>query len=311
MTIFLLACLWTSEKRFGDTGSDDGRIIYHSVLNQPEDLLAMPGRIFVTSRDQKVRVFDVARRDAPILENTIELETEPKGIFNYGDRLFVATTLGLEVRDLNTLAITHKWDTTDPIIDAAWRPGGTSAVLALRTSPPTIIEIEFGNGTLIPTKEWPIELSPTIQRIACSPDGVAFTTEDGALHHIDLNSGALVTEPSISPTDIFDVHVTDSQFILHATGDNGLKSYDSQLDLRSNWPPLGEARAVHSLDTTVYMASSEQLSILSMDQAGVLTEIMVISLNRTEKPTNVVVDRGFAYLIDSERGFFSIVDVLR
>ena len=311
MFFLVMGCLWTTEKRFGDTGTNDTRVIYHSILNQPEDLLAMPGRIFVTSRDNRVRVFDVAQRDAPILEDTLELDTEPKGIFNYGDRLFVATTLSLQVRDLNTLQITHEWSTTVPIIDAAWRPGGTSAIVALRTSPPTIQEIEFGNGELVPNEEWTVDIEAAIERIANHSEGVAFTTEDGAIHHLDLDSGELLTEDSIGSTDIFDVHVTDTPYVLHATGDNGLRAYDTQLGLRSTWPPLGEARAVHSLDSTVYVASTETLNILSIDQTGAMAEVMEIALNRTEKPTHVVVDRGFAYLIDSERGFFSIVDVLR
>ena len=311
MVLFFLGCLWTSEKRFGDTGTPESRVLYHSVLNQPRDLLAMPGRLFVTSGDNRLRVFDVSQRDAPILSDSIELESEPKAIFNYGDKLFLASILSLELRNLNTLAAVQEWTAIAPIIDATWRPGGTSLLVALNTTPPTIQEIEFGEGELVLGSNWPIDLSERIEQLSAYSDGLGLVTDDGALHLLDFNTGALSTVDSIGSTDVFDVYVTEEPYILHATGNNGLKVYDAQLGLRSTWPPLGEARAVHSLDSSVYVAASETLSILDMDQTGVLEETLAIELNPTEKPTRIVVDRGFAYLIDSERGFFSIVDVLR
>lgn len=312
MLFIFQACLWTTEKTFGDTANSvESQVVYHTILEQPEDILAMVGRVFIASADQKVRVYDISQRDAPILEETVELGGDPKALLNLGDLLIFITDNSIQLRTLNTLNTVQEWEATNPIIDAVWRPSSNSILAIIEDTPLTLQEFEIASNTVTPLSSWPLNIDETVVQMSAYTDGVAVTDILGNVFHVSLSTGEITsTAPVNQPLTQF-IHATEHPYLLHATGNNGMRIYDTQLIERNVWPPLGEILATTSLEQTIYTSSTGEFIVLEMDETAQVNELWRIALKAEEKPSMLYVDRGFAYSIDRDNGHFSIVDTMR
>lgn len=306
-----MGCLWTTEKRFGDTAQDDSQVVYHTILDQPKKILAMVGRVFIASADKKVRVYDISQRDAPILENTVDLDGEPIALLNYGEELVFVSDLSIQLRRLGTLGVVEQWDAPAPIIDAVWRPGGNNMLALLDTEPLSLQEFDISNNTLSAGLNWTLDIDETIIQIAAYSDGLTLSDQSGNIYHLTLEDNTLISTAPVAVPNTQSLHVTKHPYIIHATGNNGLRIYDTQLIERSVWPPLGETLATTSLDNTVYTTATGEFIVLDLDETGQVSELWRIPLEAEEKSSVLYVDRGFAYSIDTERGHFSIIDTIR
>lgn len=308
----LLACLWTTEKTFGDTSNSvESQIVYQAVLEQPEEILAMVGRVFIANADQKVQVYDISQRDAPILEETVELNGTPKALLNLGSLLIFVTDTSIQLRTLNTLNTVQEWEATETILDAVLRPTDNSILVLLESSPITLQEFEIVDNTITPTSSWSLNVDEPIVQMAAYTDGVAMTDRLGNVFQVSLSTGDVISVPPVAEPLTQFIHVTEHPFILHSTGNNGLRVYDTQLTERNVWPPLGEVLATTSLEQTIYTTSTGEFIVLEMDETAQLNELWRTDLKAGEKPSTLYVDRGFAYSIDRENGFFSIIDTIR
>lgn len=307
----LVGCLWSEKTSFSDTdGQEDSQVVHHAILDQPLQVLALVGRAFICTANDDVLIYEIEQRDAPIFEGSYDLGGPCISLLNYGERLIFSSADEIQLLALGTLNQVDVWESEYSIIDATSLPGGTSLLALLDSTPPSVVEIEFGEGELNLVDEWVLDETEALIKLAAYQEGLVALDADGTLYHYTFDDVLTSVQVSIPPY-FQDLHITDDPYILHSTGGNGLFVYDTSLNVRDVWPELGESRALTSVDSQVYVTVTEEFWVLEIDPTGLLSESWQTPLEPYEAPSMIYSDRGYAYSIDSELGHFSIIDTIR